>query len=144
VTSRTGTAIVLVALFGGPAEAAPRAGGGTTGSTVAWTVAGAGVGFGLGLWTGLTAFDDAVDSNRKVWTTAVACAAAGGGLAYLVQRTRHRPHPAAPSMTGEELRVLTEFGSRRLDGASTTLLNLKARPERVAPPTRKWRNWQTR
>ena len=37
-----------------------------------WTAVGAGAGFGLGVWVGLTKFDDAIDSDRKVWTTATA------------------------------------------------------------------------
>jgi hypothetical protein len=35
-----------------------------------WTLSGAGAGFGIGVWTGLSAFDDAVSSDRKVWIEA--------------------------------------------------------------------------
>jgi hypothetical protein len=65
--------------------------------TVTWTVAGAGAGFGIGLWAGLTAFDDAVNSDRKVWTGAVAGAAIGGVAGYLIGRSRRsRSAPAVP------------------------------------------------
>ena len=58
--------------------------------TPIWTIAGAGAGFGLGVWVGLTAFDDSINSDRKVWTTAILSAAAGGILGYLVDRHRGR------------------------------------------------------
>jgi len=37
---------------------------------------------------GLTVFDDATNSDRKVWTTAMLSAAAGGILVYLISRDR--------------------------------------------------------
>jgi hypothetical protein len=43
-----------------------------------------------------------------------------------------------------EIRALAAYGAHRLDGASGSLVNLKARPDGVVPPLRKWRNWQTR
>lgn len=62
---------------------------------VIWTVSGAAVGFGAGLWGGLTAFDDAVNSDRKVWTTAIVGAGAGAVAGYLVGRARNdRNRPA--------------------------------------------------
>jgi hypothetical protein len=57
-----------------------------------------GAGFGLGLYVGLRAFDDAVDSDRKVWTTAVLAGAAGAVAGCLVGRARRSdrsPRPAA-------------------------------------------------
>jgi hypothetical protein len=59
-----------------------------------WTIVGAGGGFGLGVWAGLHWFDDAIHSDRKVWTTAILSAAAGGVLGYLVDRHRARPRTA--------------------------------------------------
>jgi hypothetical protein len=77
------TAILLVA--GAPtAHAQTRSGGRTT----LWTIVGAGAGFGLGLALGLHAFDDAVNSDRKVWTSALVGAAAGGTLGYVIGRSR--------------------------------------------------------
>lgn len=45
---------------------------------------GAGTGFGLGLWAGLAWFDDATNSDQKVWGTAVAFTVAGGLIGALV------------------------------------------------------------
>ena len=59
-----------------------------------WTAVGAGAGFGLGVWVGLTKFDDAIDSDRKVWTTAIVSAAIGGVLGFLVDRRQARANPA--------------------------------------------------
>ena len=60
-----------------------------------WTIAGAGAGFGVGLWAGLSAFDDAVNSDRKVWTSAIVGAAIGGLGGYFIGRARDR-HDSAP------------------------------------------------
>ena len=54
---------------------------------VLWTVVGIGAGFGAGLLIGLNAFDDAIDSDRKVWTSALAGAAAGGLAGNLLGKT---------------------------------------------------------
>lgn len=59
-------------------------------ATVAWTIGGAGAGFGVGLWAGLSAFDDAINSERKVWTTAIVGAAVGAVGGYLIGRARGR------------------------------------------------------
>jgi hypothetical protein len=45
---------------------------------VAWTFIGAGIGFGGGLLAGLAVFDDAVHAERKIVTTSLIGAAAGG------------------------------------------------------------------
>ena len=64
---------------GEPREAAPAKTASASGSKrVLWTVVGIGAGFGAGLLIGLNAFDDAIDSDRKVWTSALVGAAAGG------------------------------------------------------------------
>jgi hypothetical protein len=62
----------------------------TSRATVTWTIGGAGAGFGVGLWAGLSAFDDAISSERKVWTTAVVGAAVGAVGGYLIGRARAR------------------------------------------------------
>lgn len=88
-------AVVVVITMATPAQAQRPARGG--GRTAAWTAVGAGAGFGIGLWAGLTAFDDAIDSDRKVWTSAIVGAAAGGTLAYLLSRARRQPSPIRTS-----------------------------------------------
>lgn len=99
---RMNVGIVAAALLGVtltalPAHAQRTSGGG--GKTAAWTAVGAGAGFGLGLWAGLTAFDDAINSDRKVWTSAIVGAAAGGTLAFLLSRGTRRPSPSATTRT---------------------------------------------
>lgn len=44
---------------------------------IIWTVIGAGAGFAAGLFFGLDRFDDAVNSDRKVWISAIVGAVAG-------------------------------------------------------------------
>jgi hypothetical protein len=53
---------------------------------VIWTLVGIGAGFGAGLFIGLNAFDDAVNSDQKVWTSALVGAAAGGLAGGLLSR----------------------------------------------------------
>jgi hypothetical protein len=76
----------------------------SAGVTVTWTAIGAGAGFGVGLWAGLTAFDDAINSDRKVWTSAIIGAGVGALGGFLIGRalgTRESPaknNPANPSL----------------------------------------------
>ena len=58
---------------------------------VVWTLVGIGAGFGAGLFLGLNAFDDATNSDRKVWTSALVGAAAGGLAGNLLSRNGGRP-----------------------------------------------------
>lgn len=73
------------------------------GKRAMWIVIGAAAGFGAGMLIGLNAFDDAIDSDRKVWTTALVSAAAGGVAGGLLSRsvgpstaTRHSGAVKAP------------------------------------------------
>ena len=66
-------------------QTAPKSGSGT-GKRVMWTIIGAAAGFGAGVYIGLNQFDDAVNSDRKVWMTALVGAAAGGLTANLLSR----------------------------------------------------------
>jgi len=66
-------------------QTAPTSGSGT-GKRVMWTIIGAAAGFGAGVYIGLNQFDDAVNSDRKVWMTALVGAAAGGLTANLLSR----------------------------------------------------------
>jgi hypothetical protein len=51
-----------------------------------FTLAGGGGGFAVGLVVGLSAFDDAVNSDRKVWTTAALSAVGGAVGGYFLGR----------------------------------------------------------
>jgi hypothetical protein len=79
-----------------------------------WTLAGIGAGFGAGLWAGLSAFDDSTNSDRKVWTTALVGAAAGGILGYLVDRHRAKPHVT----TQRQLTLVATYDEHRIVSAS--------------------------
>jgi hypothetical protein len=63
------------------------------GKRVMWTVIGAGAGFAAGMLIGLHAFDDSVNSDRKVWTAAIV-GAAGGGIAGALLGRNVRREPA--------------------------------------------------
>jgi len=67
----------------------------STGAHVGWTLAGVGIGFGVGTWIGFGKFDQATYAERKITTTAVSCAAAGGVIAFLLTRHRDRDHTTA-------------------------------------------------
>ena len=70
--------------FALPVQAETRQRGASV--TMTWTAIGAGAGFGIGLWAGLTAFDDAINSDRKVWTTALVGAGVGAVAGYFIGR----------------------------------------------------------
>lgn len=63
----------------------------SAGVTITWTAIGAGAGFGVGLWAGLTVFDDAINSDRKVWTSALVGAGVGALGGYLIGRAIRGP-----------------------------------------------------
>jgi hypothetical protein len=91
------TVYVLIALFVVPSLANAQSAPSRSRHTPAWIAVGVGTGFGLGLWAGLSAFDQSINSDRKVWTTVVVSAAAGGLLGYLLTRSKkQRPAPVAP------------------------------------------------
>jgi 4-amino-4-deoxy-L-arabinose transferase-like glycosyltransferase len=73
---------------------------------VVWTAVGAGAGFALGTVAGLGMFDDAINSDRKVWTTAIVSAAAGGVVALLLSRPRKVARHPANRLTDAEVRAL--------------------------------------
>ncbi len=64
----------------GQPPATPQTKSRSTGKRVMWTLLGAGAGFGAGLLIGLNQFDDAINSDQKVWMSAL-LGAAGGGIA---------------------------------------------------------------
>lgn len=99
--------VVLVSLLVQPAawahpatEDAPRAQKGpSTAKRVVWTLIGAGIGFGAGLMLGLQQFDDAIDSDRKVWTSALVGAGAGGVAGALISGRGGSSNPTAGPAT---------------------------------------------
>ena len=92
-----------------------------------WTSIGAGAGFGLGAWAGLTKFDDAINSDRKVWTTAIVSAAVGGILGFLVDRKQARS--SNPSIDTPGRLSAPGVWRREIYGSPTAPLTL------VPPPT---------
>ena len=83
----------------GGAARATRATSSSSTKRVAWTLVGIGAGFGAGLFIGLSAFDDAVNSDRKVWTSAIVGAAAGGLAGGLLSRNVGRAPQVRTSAT---------------------------------------------
>lgn len=93
-------ALILGGLVGLSSTAHAQARSGSSGrGTVIWTIAAAGGGFGVGLWAGLTKFDDAINSDRQVWTSAVVGAAVGAVGGYLIGRARAGRSRSNPSST---------------------------------------------
>lgn len=78
---------------------------------VLWTVSGAGAGFGVGLWAGLSAFDDAVNSDRKVWTSAIVGAGIGAVAGYLIGRSRSSH--SQPSTTTNVMKTSRQMAEER-------------------------------
>jgi hypothetical protein len=79
----------LLADAGDRSSASPARASSST-KRVVWTLVGIGAGFGAGVFLGLHAFDDSINSDRKVWTTAIVGAAAGGLAAGLLSRNVRR------------------------------------------------------
>jgi hypothetical protein len=81
--------VLLVPVAASADSAAPKASSSRSSSTtrrVVWTAIGAGAGFAAGVFLGLNKFDDAIDSDRKVWTAALLGAAGGGVAGALLSR----------------------------------------------------------
>jgi ElaB/YqjD/DUF883 family membrane-anchored ribosome-binding protein len=76
----------------------------STSKRVVWTLVGIGAGFGAGLLIGLHAFDDSINSDRKVWTSVIVGAAAGGLAGGLFSRNIGRA-PAVGSSGSRGPRV---------------------------------------
>jgi hypothetical protein len=96
--------VLVVGISLGVAQSVPaqsrtpsqRRPGTTARSTAVWTSVGTAAGFGARLYMGLVAFDDARNSDRKVWTSAAVGAGIGALAGYLVARIRrdNRRHAA--------------------------------------------------
>ncbi len=93
-----------------------------------WTAVGAGAGFGLGVYAGFLLFDDALCSDRKVWTTAILSAIAGGVVGNLLARQSR--DPVAPAV--RPLTVDPQWQGRlRIGDVRTTLASSPG--SRLAP-----------
>lgn len=73
------------------------------------TLAGGGGGFAVGLFAGLAVFDDATNSDRKVWTTAILAGIGGSIGGYFLGRALDRRNKGT-SVT----RMATEFEQSQL------------------------------
>jgi hypothetical protein len=73
------------------------------------TLAGGGGGFAIGLFAGLAVFDDATNSDRKVWTTAILAGIGGSIGGYFLGRSLDRRNKGT-SVT----RMVTEFEQSQL------------------------------
>jgi hypothetical protein len=98
---------------------------------VVWTILGAGAGFGAGMFFGLNKFDDSINSDRKVWTSAILGAAGGALAGGLLSRNRKRGLPSSalqdPSRR-TSTRSALPFDSLepgRIEGSSNTLGEVK-------------------
>jgi hypothetical protein len=74
---------------------APAVKSSSTNRRVLWTVIGAGAGFAAGTFIGFNKFDQALYAERKIWTTAIVGAAAGGVAGALLSRNTSRSVPIA-------------------------------------------------
>lgn len=98
----------IVVLISGPVAQAQGRTAGNRRAVVLWTVSGAGAGFGVGAWAGLTAFDDAVNSDRKVWTSAIVGTGVGALAGYLIGRSlgaRDRAPSTTPTSPTQQFRL---------------------------------------
>ena len=91
------------------------------------TVIGAAAGFGAGLLIGLAAYDDAVNSERKIWTLTAVTTAAGAGAGYAIGAGLTRRAKSSPA------------AADRLATSHTRLaagVRLRRPPTVAAPPFR--------
>ncbi len=62
---------------------------------------GAGAGFAAGVYLGFAKFDDATYAERKIWTTSIVGAAAGGVAGALLSRNTGRGVPTTRTRAPE-------------------------------------------
>jgi hypothetical protein len=98
----------------------------STTKRVVWTIIGAGIGFGAGVMFGLNRFDDAINSDRKVWISAIVGAVAGGIAGGTLSRDARPGFMPAPRTTVADPIVLprrteaTDFALRSRVAAANT------------------------
>ena len=91
------------------------------------TLAGGGGAFALGVFVGLNAFDDAVNSDRKLWTTALISAAGGAAGGYFLGRAldKRKKKTDVTHATEEFYRALMD--SQRPSGATNLVADSRAK-----------------
>jgi uncharacterized membrane protein YfcA len=121
--------MLIALLLAAPAAAEPTRETPKASSTtkrVIWTAIGAGAGFAAGVFIGLNKFDDAVYADRKIWTTAIVGAAAGGVAGALLSRNVGRQTPVKP-----------ERATRSTDVPNVTWSDaIRSSPLVIPPPQR--------
>lgn len=80
-----------------------------------WTAAGAAGGFGLGVYLGFKFFDHAIYADRKIWTTTIVTAIAGGVAGYLIgtARKQRRVYKSESPSDVRNLRTGSHAGDSR-------------------------------
>ncbi|MGE5359580.1 MAG: hypothetical protein ACM3NQ_11225 [Bacteroidales bacterium] len=101
---RAAFALLVLALLSVPAAARAQSSGAPKAHShkgrVIGTIVGIAGGFALGVLAGIGAYDDAINSDQKVWTVATLCAAGGGIGGYLLGNAiDHRGQRGAVSKT---------------------------------------------
>ena len=87
---------------------------------VLWTIVGIGAGFGAGLFLGLNAFDDSINSDRKVWTSALVGAAAGGLAGNLLGRGKGQSPSVRSSGAGRQSAEVSSAAWKAVTSGSPT------------------------
>jgi len=107
-----------------------------------WLIAvGAGAGTGLGFLIGFQAFDESINSDRKIWTTTILSGVAGGVIGWLLARhmdreakTAHflqRRQDTTRTLSSADLPVVIETCSKT---AAALRLPLVAQADCYFPP----------
>jgi len=92
------------------------------------TAAGAGGAYTLGVFAGIAAYDDATFAERKIWTLALALAAAGGVGGYFLGRAIDKRHSrVSVPVTADNFDRSLMKAQYQLEGLPTVL------------PTERWR-----
>ena len=95
-----------------------------------FTLAGGGGGFAVGVFAGLAAFDDATNSDRKVWTTAALSAVGGAVGGYFLGRVLDkRQKKATVTWKRDDVRLSlmpTPGPNRQVSGSARQPVNLRA------------------
>jgi len=129
--SRIIASLLLVLLFGDHVYSqAPAATRQSHKYRTVFTLVGAGGGFALGVFAGLAAFDDSVNSDRKVWTTALVSAAGGAVGGYFIGRAIDKPYMKRSSTVPPPLFAAPTFNApdTLLPAAKAALLALSPQP----------------